>query len=130
MTNVDGTGVRQLTPDGMLLDDSGFGGSWAPSGDDVLFVARETDEHHKAIWIVNADEGSPQQLAITQRAAVRSFGSLSWWWSPSGDVRRAFTVTTRWCGAIESKQTARRETSSRVPSHGALGLAGCVVCDV
>ena len=43
VTNVDGTGVRQLTPDGMVLDDSGFGGSWSPSGDDILFVARETE---------------------------------------------------------------------------------------
>jgi Tol biopolymer transport system component len=90
VTNVDGTGVRQLTPDGMILDDSGFGGSWSPSGDDILFVARETEEHHKAIWIVNADEGSPEPLAITPACggplgAADEYGCYSPDWSPDGE---------------------------------------------
>jgi Tol biopolymer transport system component len=62
VTNVDGTGVRQLTPDGVVLDGSHFGGSWSPSGDDILFVAREFEDHHKAIWIVNADGSNPVQV--------------------------------------------------------------------
>ena len=95
VTNVDGTGVRQLTPDGMVIDDSGFGGSWSPSGDDILFVARETEQHHKAIWIVNVDEGSPEQLAITPACggpldAADEYGCYSPDWSPDGD-RIVFT---------------------------------------
>ena len=96
VTNVDGTGEpQQLTPDGMVLDDSHFGGSWSPSGDDILFVARETEDHHKAIWIVNADEGSPQQLPITPVCggpldAADEYGCYSPDWSPDGD-RIVFT---------------------------------------
>ena len=95
VTNVDGTGDRQLTPDGMVLDDSHFGGSWSPSGDDILFVARETEDHHKAIWIVNADEGSPHQLPITPACggplgAAEEYGCYSPDWSPDGD-RIVFT---------------------------------------
>jgi Tol biopolymer transport system component len=96
VTNVDGTGEpRQLTPDGMVVDDSHFGGSWSPSGDDILFVARESEEHHKAIWIVNADEGSPQQLPIIMPCGGRlgeaaEYGCYSPDWSPEGD-RIVFT---------------------------------------
>ena len=90
VTNVDGTvEPRQLTPDGMVLDDSYFGGSWSPSGDDILFVARETEDHHKAIWIVNADEGSPEPLPITPACggplgAAGEYGCYSPDWSPDG----------------------------------------------
>jgi Tol biopolymer transport system component len=95
VTNVDGTGVRQLTPPGMILDDSGFGGSWSPSGDDILFVARESEDHHKAIWIIKADAGSPQQLPIILPGGGRldkaaEYGCYSPDWSPDGE-RIVFT---------------------------------------
>ena len=97
VTNVDGTGEpRQLTPDGMGLDDdSHFGGSWSPSGDDILFEARETADHHKAIWIVNADEGAPRQLPIIMPCGgpldtADEYGCYSPDWSPDGD-RIVFT---------------------------------------
>ena len=42
VTNVDGSGLRQLTPDGMLVDEDGFGGRWSPDGSQILVVARAT----------------------------------------------------------------------------------------
>jgi len=95
VTNVDGSEVRQLTPGDMILDDSGHAGSWSPNGNDILFVARESEEHHKAIWIVNADEGSPEQLPITPACggplgAADEYGCHSPDWSPDGD-RIVFT---------------------------------------
>jgi len=53
VVRVNGTGLRQLTPPGMVVD--GFGGSWSPTGDYILFVARADQDHHRAIWEVNAD---------------------------------------------------------------------------
>ena len=96
VTNVDGTGEpQQISPDGIVLDDSHFGGSWSPSGDDILFVARESQDHHKAIWIVNADGGSARQLPITPTCGgplgeADAYGCYSPDWSPDGD-RIVFT---------------------------------------
>ena len=79
----------------MVLDDSHFGGSWSPSGDDILFVARESEGHHKAIWVVNADGGAPEQLPITPVCGgpldtPDEYGCYSPDWSPDGD-RIVFT---------------------------------------
>lgn len=90
VTNVDGTGLRQLTPEGMVLDDSGFAGRWSPSGDQILFVAKTAEENHKAIWIVDADGGRPpSQLPITPACGgpwsdTGQFGCYSPAWSPDG----------------------------------------------
>ena len=53
----------------MVLDDSGHAGQLVPDGDEILFVARESEDHHKAIWIVNvgADGGAPQPAADRPR---------------------------------------------------------------
>ena len=73
---------------GMLVDDI-FGGSWSPDGSQILFVARETEEHHKAIWVVNADGTSPHQLRIDGTCGgplsdPGSFRCYSPSWSPDG----------------------------------------------
>ncbi len=89
VVNVDGTGLRQLTPPGMVLDDSGFGGRFSPSGDQILFVARTAEENHKAIWIVDAEGGTPAQLPITPACggplSDGEFGCYSPSWSPDGE---------------------------------------------
>ena len=90
VTNVDGSELRQLTPTDMILDDSGHAGSWSPNGNDILFVARESEDHHKAIWIVNADSGATEQLPITPACGgplsePDAFGCYSPSWSPDGD---------------------------------------------
>ncbi len=89
----DGAGVgepRQLTPEGMVLDDTGHAGSWSPDGEEILFVARESEDHHKAIWVVNADGGSPEQLPIAPGCGgplgeTDAYGCYSPDWSPDGD---------------------------------------------
>ena len=95
----DGAGEgepQQLTPEGMVLDDSGHAGRWSPDGDEILFVARESEDHHKAIWVVNAgaDGGAPSSCRSPRAAAVR--------W-----VRRTRTAATRRTG----RQTATRSSS-------------------
>src|SRR5215213_4263049 len=53
VANIDGSGIRRLTPRGMVLD--GFGGSWSPTRNQILFVAQTDSGHRNAIWEVNAD---------------------------------------------------------------------------
>jgi Tol biopolymer transport system component len=88
VTNVDGSGLRRISGRGQLVDDI-FGGSWSPDGSQILFVARETEDHHKAIWVVNADGTSPHQLRIEGTCGgplsnPGSFGCYSPGWSPDG----------------------------------------------
>lgn len=90
VTNVDGTGLKRMTPRSMILDDSGFAGRWSsPGGNQILFVARTAEKNNKAIWIVNANGGSPKQLKITPACGgpssdPKAFGCYSPNWSPDG----------------------------------------------
>jgi WD40 repeat protein len=88
VTDVDGSRLRRISPPGMLVDDI-FGGSWSPDGSQILFVARESMDSHKAIWAVNADGTSPHQLRIDGTCGgplsdPGSFGCYSPSWSPDG----------------------------------------------
>ena len=65
----DGTGdgePQQLTPERMVLDDTGHAGRWSPDGEEILFVAHKSRDHHKSIWVIDvgADGGAPAQLTI------------------------------------------------------------------
>jgi len=90
VTEVDGSGLHRMSPPHMLVDDI-FGGSWSPHGSQILFVARETEDHHKAIWVVNADGTSPHQLRIDGTCGgtlsdPESSGCYSPSWSPDGTM--------------------------------------------
>jgi Tol biopolymer transport system component len=93
----DGTGSgepRQLTPEGMTLDDTGHSGRWSPDGKEILFVAQQSEDHHKAIWVVNVDGGTLRQLPIAPRCGgllgeADAYGCYSPDWSPDG-ARIAF----------------------------------------
>ncbi|MDQ3734286.1 MAG: hypothetical protein M3400_09870 [Actinomycetota bacterium] len=90
VTNVDGTGLMQLTPPDMVLDEyEGYNGRWSPTGDQILFVAPTAEGEHKAIWIVSVDGGEPQQLPITPACGgpvePGNFGCYSPSWSPDGE---------------------------------------------
>jgi TolB protein len=89
VTNVDGTGLKPLTPKDTILDDSGFAGSWSPSGNKILIVTLASEDAHKAIWVVNADGSSLHQLPIDPECGgpfpdPTSHGCYSPSWSPDG----------------------------------------------
>jgi Tol biopolymer transport system component len=97
----DGAGSgepRQLTPATMILDDTGHAGRWSPDGGTILFVARESANHHKAIYSVaigEAGDGAISQLPIAPGCGgpvseADAFGCYAPSWSPDGD-RIVFT---------------------------------------
>jgi Tol biopolymer transport system component len=88
-SNADGSDPMRLPTGNLLLDDSGHAGSWSPSGDRILFVARASEEVHKAIWMVSADGGELQQLPITPTCGgpFEPGEHGCYWprWSPDGE---------------------------------------------
>ena len=102
VTNVDGTGLRRLTPENMILDESGHNGRWSPDGDQILFVAHTGEGEHKAIWVVDAEGGAPKLLPLTPacggRVGVGGYGCYAPDWSPDGEQ----IVFTRSDEVIES----------------------------
>jgi Tol biopolymer transport system component len=96
VVRVDGTGLRRITPAGMVID--WFGGSWSPSGDQILFGARADPDHRRAIWEVNADGSGLHELPITPACGgpisdSRSTACFYPGWSPDG-TKIAFTRVT------------------------------------
>ncbi len=88
VSNLDGTGLRQISGPDQLIDET-FGGSWSPDGSQILFVARETPNHHKAIWVVHPDGSSLHQLQIDRACGgplrdPEFVGCYSPGWSPDG----------------------------------------------
>lgn len=86
VTNVDGTGVRRIS--GRLISDISPG-RWSPTGDQILFAARRSDDYHKTIWIVNADGSSLHELQIDPTCGglwsdPKAVGCYSPAWSPDG----------------------------------------------
>ena len=77
---------RQITPSGMILQDSG---SWSPNGKQILLAARPATDHRFAIWVMNADGSGLHQLPITPSCGGAfsdrmSIGCYDPVWSPDG----------------------------------------------
>ena len=107
VVNVDGSGLRRLTPQKMVLDESGFAGSWSPS-DDILIVAHEGAGGPKRIWIVNVEGGAPRPLPIKLTC---EFGCYSPSWSPDGKS----IVFVRGNGSGETIYTANADGTEPIP---------------
>ena len=112
VTDVDGSGLRRISGRDQLVDDI-FGGSWSPDGSQILFVARESEDHHKAIWVVNADGTSRHLLRVEGSCGgplsdPASFGCYSPSWSPDG-TKIVFVRAT--------PDRRRRQVSSRTSTR-------------
>jgi hypothetical protein len=90
VTELEGSGLVQISPPDLELDDTGFAGSWSPDGSQILFVARAAGQH-KAIWIVEADGSSAHPFEMTPPCGgsfsdTSSAGCYSPEWSPDGSM--------------------------------------------
>jgi Tol biopolymer transport system component len=86
VTDVEGTGSHRIS--GRLVGELSPG-RWSPTGDQILFAARRNDDHHKTIWIVNADGSSLHELQIDSACGglwsdPDAVGCYSPAWSPDG----------------------------------------------
>jgi Tol biopolymer transport system component len=87
VARLNGSGLRQITPPGMLVDF--FGGSWSPDGNEILFAARSGADHRLAIWVVDTNGSGLHELPITPACGgafsnPRSTSCLQPGWSPDG----------------------------------------------
>lgn len=79
VVNIDGTGLRQITPGGFCDDD----GSWSPGGTEIAF------EHRGSIFTVHPDGTGLAKMPLA--TGSRAFaGDVSW--SPDGKI--AFILST------------------------------------
>ena len=87
--NVDGSGLHQITPPGMLLNgDLTEGGSWSPYGNKIVSWAASDEDHRFSIWMVGADGSGLHQVPIPGCGGLRSdpdsIGCRRPAWSPNG----------------------------------------------
>ena len=61
---LDGSGMKQITPDGM--DFNFCNGNWSPQGNEIVFSAHvpNASDFHSSIWIVHSNGTGLQQLPI------------------------------------------------------------------
>ena len=87
VTNVNGTGLRQITPPGTLL--SSFG-NWSPQGNKIVFSRHVSRSVHSSLWIVHANGTGLRELHIRgvdcggrndDPNGIACFGPA---WSPDG----------------------------------------------
>lgn len=114
VVNVDGTGLRQITPPGMILDEDGFAGQWSPDGSSILVVGL-SEADRKMIFVVDATGGDPEPLPITPecggaRGEPGTYACYSPTWSPDGSK----IVFVRSDGEIESVYMVNADGSGLV----------------
>src|SRR5262249_45948209 len=71
VVNVDGSGLRRITPWGFCDDD----GSWSPNGKKIVF------EHFGTPWVVRPD-GGMKKIHLAVNGSFLGAGDFSW--SPNG----------------------------------------------
>ena len=95
VADINGGTPAPITPAGLALVDD-FGGTWSPTGNEIVFVARPTSDSRRALWVVNADGTGLRQLPIPDcggllsAPASRSIACDAPSWAPDG-TRIAFT---------------------------------------
>lgn len=89
VVRVNGTGLRQLTPPGMIVTEAE--GSWSPNGRQIVFAARPGPDNRLAVWVINANGSGLRRIPIEPRCGgafsnVNSIGCFSPRWSPDGTM--------------------------------------------
>jgi Tol biopolymer transport system component len=95
VVRLNGSGRMPLTPASMSADmNEEDGGSWSPSGNQIVFSARPNPDSRYALWEVNPDGSGLHRLPIAgcggAFADPTSIGCIYPSWSPDG-TRIAFT---------------------------------------
>ena len=87
--NVDGTGLKQITPTGTLLTE-GVSGNWSPRGDEIVFSLHITSDVHSTIWVVHPDGSGLREIPLQDVACggpnedPNGIGCANPAWSPDG----------------------------------------------
>jgi Tol biopolymer transport system component len=85
---LDGSGLKQITPDGMEFNFCN--GSWSPQGNQILFSAHVPNgDYHSSVWVVHSDGTGLRQLPIAGPCGgpfsdTTTFGCFNPVWSPDG----------------------------------------------
>jgi hypothetical protein len=89
VTNINGTGLKQITPPGTLLTD-GVRGNWSPQGNDILFSRHLTPDVHSTLWLVHSDGSGLREIHVQGVACggadddPNGIGCFDPRWSPDG----------------------------------------------
>jgi Tol biopolymer transport system component len=87
VVNVNGTGLRQITPIGMILNFEG--GDWSTQGNEILFSAHASDSVRGSLWTVHSDGTGLRQIPIAGCGGAfsdpGSRGCFGPSWSPDGN---------------------------------------------
>lgn len=86
---VDGTGLRQISPDDSTQFDNNFDcGSWSPRGNEILFSAHVPNDQRNTVWMVHSDGTGLHEVPIPgcggSRNEPSTIGCFSASWSPDG----------------------------------------------
>jgi TolB protein len=85
---LDGSGLKQITPDGM--DFNFCNGSWSPQGNEIVFSAHVPNgDYHSSIWVVHFNGSGLRQIPVSGPcggpfADPTTFGCFNPVWSPDG----------------------------------------------
>jgi Tol biopolymer transport system component len=88
-TKLDGSGLRQITPDGSDQFSINFDcGNWSPQGNDILFSAHAPSDQRSTVWSVHSDGTGLRQIPIPGCGGLISdpttIGCFGPSWSPDG----------------------------------------------
>ncbi len=85
---LDGSGLKQITPDGM--DFNFCNGNWSPQGNQIVFSAHVPNgDYHSSVWVVHFNGAGLRQLPIAGPCGgpfsdPATYGCFNPVWSPDG----------------------------------------------
>lgn len=83
IVNVNGTGLRRITPRGTIIQ-GGNSGDWSPTGNQILFSRHATGSVPGSIWVINTDGSGLREIKVSGRDCGGSTGCHQPRWSPDG----------------------------------------------